>query len=676
MENIFLRFRKTLLFNIFSLRTIIIVLFLLAAYIYPQNKVEVTSGNTIELLNGNKMEISGSYSDAGTFTTDNSSTVIFNGTVNSTITKTGGESFTNLIVNQASGALTLNNNIIITGALTTNSGSLITGSDTVTLGGSGTITETSGETVLGYLTTTRTLSKNVNNTFGGIGIEINAVGTSPGVTTVTRVTGVAEMNDTSISIKRYFNILPSTNSGLGANVVFHYDLSELNGLYEPELQLFGSTDGGATWTSLEGTVDASAHSLTITGINSFSRVTLFGINNAGQLSWVKTNGPTSNYIYSMAVDANNILYAGTGDGTGNGNIYSTSDEGNTWTQVSNLQYDVKSLCFDKSGVLFAGTHNGGVFKSTNNGANWVQINGSGNNQISDLRVNAVIALGNNVILAGTYGGISRSTDDGATWNQTSVTDLVNSFTRDTSGNIYAGINGLGPVDAISVSTDDGSTWTSIGLNGYVVNALMIGLYNKLFAGCFYGYGVFSSTDQGKTWVPPELNNNNILSLTINKSGDLFAGTDVNGVYESMDNGTNWAQANTNLTDQDILSLAVDNNGILYAGTDADGVFKAGSATTAVKNIHSNLPTSYNLSQNYPNPFNPSTIISYQLPVSSKVVLKIYDLLGREVATLVDDRQHAGNYSVKFNAGNLSSGIYFYRLIAGGFNQVKKLVLLK
>ena len=89
-----------------------------------------------------------------------------------------------------------------------------------------------------------------------------------------------------------------------------------------------------------------------------------------------------------------------------------------------------------------------------------------------------------------------------------------------------------------------------------------------------------------------------------------------------------------------------------------------------------VPMEYTLYQNYPNPFNPSTIISYQLPVSSKVVLKIYDLLGREVATLVDDRQHAGNYSVKFNAGNLSSGIYFYRLIAGGFNQVKKLILLK
>ena len=459
---------------------------------------------------------------------------------------------------------------------------------------------------------------------------------------------------------------------MNANVVFHYDMSELNGLSEPELQLFNSTDRGTTWTDLNGTVNAFAHTLTITGINSFSRLTLFGMNSIPQLSWEKTTGPFSYYIYALTVGSNNILYAG----TGGGNIYSTSDQGSTWTQISNLQNDVKSLCFDNNGELFAGTSGGGAYKSTDNGANWVQINGSGNNQIADLRVNAIIALGNKVILAGTYGGISRSTDDGATWNQTSVTDLVNAFTRDTQGNIYAGINGQGPVDAISVSTDDGSSWKSIGLNGYVVNSVMIGLYNKLFAGCFYGYGLFSSTDQGKTWVPPELNNNNILSLTINKSGDLFAGTDANGVYESADNGNTWVQVDSNLTDLDILSLAVDNNGVLFAGTGSDGVFKTGNAPTAVKNTKTNLPTTYSLSQNYPNPFNPSTVISYQLSESSNVTLKVYDILGREIKTLVNQRQNAGAYHVSFDATGLSSGVYFYRIVAGNFSETKKLLLIK
>lgn len=83
-----------------------------------------------------------------------------------------------------------------------------------------------------------------------------------------------------------------------------------------------------------------------------------------------------------------------------------------------------------------------------------------------------------------------------------------------------------------------------------------------------------------------------------------------------------------------------------------------------------------LSQNYPNPFNPTTVINYQLPVSGKVTLKVYDLLGRELATLVNDRENAGSYSVKFDGSRLASGIYFYRLQAGSFSQTKKLMLVK
>jgi len=87
-------------------------------------------------------------------------------------------------------------------------------------------------------------------------------------------------------------------------------------------------------------------------------------------------------------------------------------------------------------------------------------------------------------------------------------------------------------------------------------------------------------------------------------------------------------------------------------------------------------TEYNLSQNYPNPFNPSTNISFQLPFASKVTLKVYDLLGKEIATLIDGYKNAGIFEVNFNAGELSSGMYFYRLEAGNYSQTKKMILLK
>jgi len=102
--------------------------------------------------------------------------------------------------------------------------------------------------------------------------------------------------------------------------------------------------------------------------------------------------------------------------------------------------------------------------------------------------------------------------------------------------------------------------------------------------------------------------------------------------------------------------------------------------TAVNN-ESSIPSEFKLAQNYPNPFNPSTMISYQLPVSSDVTLKVYDLLGREVVTLVDEFKPAGSYEVEFSSHsgedqNLTSGIYFYSLNAGEFVETKKLMLLK
>jgi hypothetical protein len=85
---------------------------------------------------------------------------------------------------------------------------------------------------------------------------------------------------------------------------------------------------------------------------------------------------------------------------------------------------------------------------------------------------------------------------------------------------------------------------------------------------------------------------------------------------------------------------------------------------------------FRLYQNYPNPFNPSTVIGYQLPVNSQVTLKVYDVLGREVATLVNEVKPAGEYEVKFDATDLASRVYIYKIHAGSFVQGKKMILLK
>ncbi len=114
--------------------------------------------------------------------------------------------------------------------------------------------------------------------------------------------------------------------------------------------------------------------------------------------------------------------------------------------------------------------------------------------------------------------------------------------------------------------------------------------------------------------------------------------------------------------------------------DFDGQFEY----SPVIEVDAGLPKTFELSQNYPNPFNPTTVIRYQLPVASNVSLKVYDVLGKEVMTLVNGRQEAGQYNAMLNASGLSSGIYFYRLQASATNgasgqnfvSTKKMLLVK
>jgi len=97
--------------------------------------------------------------------------------------------------------------------------------------------------------------------------------------------------------------------------------------------------------------------------------------------------------------------------------------------------------------------------------------------------------------------------------------------------------------------------------------------------------------------------------------------------------------------------------------------------TKVKNI-TELSKSFTLEQNYPNPFNPTTVIRYQLPENGRVTLKIYDVLGREINTLVNEEKIPGNYTVQFDGSKLSSGVYFYQIQTEKFRSVKKMLLIK
>ena len=124
-----------------------------------------------------------------------------------------------------------------------------------------------------------------------------------------------------------------------------------------------------------------------------------------------------------------------------------------------------------------------------------------------------------------------------------------------------------------------------------------------------------------------------------------------------------AQGNSNLNSVTVLKQQADSIRSFFLSTPRD--------PSSVKQ-----PTEYALMQNYPNPFNPTTIIRYQLPTASMVQLEVFDVLGKKVASLVNSKQAAGDYSVLFDASSLSSGVYFYRLQASQFVQTKKMLLVK
>lgn len=113
----------------------------------------------------------------------------------------------------------------------------------------------------------------------------------------------------------------------------------------------------------------------------------------------------------------------------------------------------------------------------------------------------------------------------------------------------------------------------------------------------------------------------------------------------------------------------------FVTEDPSGICAGATVTGDIEEVET-IPTEFALYQNYPNPFNPGTLIKYQVPEKSFVLIRVYDLLGAELATLVNEEKSAGSYEITFNAQDLSSGVYFYQIKANNFVSTKKLVLLK
>ncbi|HXG00804.1 MAG TPA: T9SS type A sorting domain-containing protein, partial [Bacteroidota bacterium] len=234
-----------------------------------------------------------------------------------------------------------------------------------------------------------------------------------------------------------------------------------------------------------------------------------------------------------------------------------------------------------------------------------------------------------------------------------------------------------------LSTNSGASWTSIGTG---ITSTSIRSITFIGTDIFVGTqnGIFHSTNNGGSWTQANggLTSLNVQSLT-SFGTNLVAGAGF-GLYVSTNSGGSWTTINTGLPSSFGIILPIiytlgavpfAGGTTIYAGTAGLGLWRRpASQFTSVDLLSPAVPEMFFLEQNYPNPFNPTTRIGFSIPHTSHVTLTVFDVLGNEVATLVNRNMNAGSYEVIFNAAGLASGVYFYRLQAEGLAQSRKLIL--
>ena len=391
--------------------------------------------------------------------------------------------------------------------------------------------------------------------------------------------------------------------------------------------------------------------------------------------WTLVPGTENMDIRNIIINQN-TMYLGTG-----GYGLWRGDASGTWEkfdyQIGLDAVYVYDVVFLDSNI-FVGTSQG-IYKSSDNGASWAKVD-----EGKDFRIIYVMRLVGGKIFAGGSNGLFVSSDGGNTF-------VRNDTTFDSNG-IWDILVIDGYIYTVGskahVSTDGGDNWTELlndeGNSFYSSRALYYS--NDIVFHGTHGDGIYVTSGVAN-YAPRNTGIEDVLADDIDgiDSTVVIAGW-TNGVFISEDLGFNWTDVTGNLPNTYPQCVAVY-GGYVYVGiisSGSDGLYKMPLPGTpvAIENDEE-LPVQFVLKQNYPNPFNPSTSIRYHVPVmdanftsTTHVTLKVFDMLGREVATLVDEYQPAGTYEVRFDGSNLSSGAYFYKLTSGDFTSVKKLLLMK
>jgi photosystem II stability/assembly factor-like uncharacterized protein len=408
--------------------------------------------------------------------------------------------------------------------------------------------------------------------------------------------------------------------------------------------------------------------------------------------WQKLNSPTTKLL-------KNLFFTDNLNGWACGNqgiIIHTTDGGNTWEiQNSNVESFIVDIFFLNANRGWALTQRNSppfgttILKTSDGGSMWSNID-----YFEDhIFMNTVFFFDTlNGFLGGSY--IARTTDGGTSWIKANTDSNIYStlpvynfdFTNHQIG--YACGGTIDFAGVIWKTNDSGKNWVSNAVSAdQVFDMTTLDSSNLLALSGdpegLYGIVAINSSDAGNHWNSEKLQIYGLsFSLEFRTSIEGWSASGKKFIYTS-DKGNTWIEKET--PDSSIIyDLQFVNSQTGYAVGDKGIILKFVPPPLNVEDEPS-ADDDFQLFQNYPNPFNPSTKIRYKIPTSPLaevrikgefITLKVYDVLGKEAATLVDEYKSSGVYDVEFNSTDLPSGVYFYTLKAGSYHQTRKMLILK
>jgi photosystem II stability/assembly factor-like uncharacterized protein len=411
-----------------------------------------------------------------------------------------------------------------------------------------------------------------------------------------------------------------------------------------------------------------------------------------------------------------------------GGIWKSTNSGNNWINLNSglslTQFYTITSEPTNAGHLIGGTQDNGTQRTLGT-SNWTSVISADGGEVCFHSQNPYYILGERQ-----YNGILLSTDGGNSWEiaETGLTGasawIAPIISHPTASGVFYTAR-----EKVFKTTNWGLSWNPIssGIVG-IHDKMAISKSNPSIMYVSSGYGIFKSTNGGNNFfsVTTGLQYRYISSISIHPDSSntvllTYSGFGTGKIYKTTNGGSFWSNISGNLPDTPVNDLLIYHPGIstsiYYAAMDAGvfytdnygqnwieladslpntiamhldyhqstnlirvathgrGVWEIGNPIGIV-NYNNEVPKNFSLQQNFPNPFNPVTMIKYDIIKEGYVKLAVYDILGKELRSIVNENQKAGTYTAQFDGSNLTSGVYFYRLITNGFTETRKMMMVK